>query len=245
MTLLYIGLAVLAAFLLIWWGARSRGSGRGEGRPGDNLDTVAAWPPRATRVLTSAEQRVFDLLRLALPAHMILAQVPLQRFLKVPTRNSYSEWLRRAGQINVDLVVCDRYSQVIAVVEVQSGDDAQGARAERRRRRMMRVLEAADIPLHLWSAETLPSIEAVRQAIAVDVTAEEAMSARPSVAHEGLAAAFETTMRPGTDEKQGELREPPPSTWFDDLETGPAPLSVSSAAPSAPVERHPKGRPAH
>ena len=72
--------------------------------------------PQATRVLTAAERQAFEILRTALPAHIVLAQVPLARFIKVPTRNSYAEWLRRAGHLSADLVVCDRHSQVVAVV---------------------------------------------------------------------------------------------------------------------------------
>src|SRR5687767_6569828 len=99
---------------------RSRSAGRVEPRPAENLDTMAAWPPTATRVLTTVERQAYDVLRSALPAHMILAQVPLQRFIKVPTRNSYAEWLRRVGHLSADLLVCDRHSQVVAVVEVRA-----------------------------------------------------------------------------------------------------------------------------
>jgi hypothetical protein len=110
-------------------------------RGADTMDTLAAWPPRATRVLNTVERQTYDLLSHALPGQMILAQVPLQRFIKVPTRNSYAEWLRRVGQLNADFVVCDADSQVLAVVEVESGDDEPGSRAQRRRERMVRVLK--------------------------------------------------------------------------------------------------------
>src|SRR5688572_28657978 len=84
--LLY-ALLVIVALLLVWWGLRARSSGRPEARPKENLDTLAAWPPTTTRVLTVTERQAYDVLRSAMPAHMILAQVPLQRFIKVPTRN--------------------------------------------------------------------------------------------------------------------------------------------------------------
>ena len=35
-------------------------------------------------------------------------------------------------------------------------------------------------------------------------------------------------------EDSGVLREPPPSTWFDDLETEAAPLDTAAARPRAP-----------
>ena len=50
---------------------------------------------------------------------MILAQVPLARFLNVPKRNSYADGCAALGNQCVDFVVCDVTSQVIAVVEVR------------------------------------------------------------------------------------------------------------------------------
>src|SRR5438552_3454032 len=150
---LLLAVAVVLAVLAGGWALRRRAAQqRGDNRPADNLDTVAAWPPQATRVLTTVERETYDRLRAALPAHMILAQVPLARFIKVPTRNSYAEWLRRAGHLSADLVICDRHSQVIAVVEVQATDEVLSERAQKRRQRLARVLKAAQIPVHVWSA---------------------------------------------------------------------------------------------
>jgi hypothetical protein len=61
----------------------------------DALDTVASWQPEASRVLTAAERKAYEITRKALPGLMVLAQVPLARFLRVPTRHSYSVWLSR------------------------------------------------------------------------------------------------------------------------------------------------------
>src|SRR5207245_11759554 len=88
LTPIVVAIVLLIALLLVWWGVRNRASHHADGGSSDGFDTVAAWPPQATRVLTTPERQVYDLLRNAMPAHMILAQVPLQRFIKVPTRNS-------------------------------------------------------------------------------------------------------------------------------------------------------------
>ena len=42
--------------------------------PAERMDTLAAWPPEATRVLRSAERIAFSTLKLALPGYMILAR---------------------------------------------------------------------------------------------------------------------------------------------------------------------------
>jgi len=232
LTAILFVLLVLAAALLAWWALRSRAGRRGNSHPSDNLDTVAAWPPQATRVLTTNERQAYDLLRSALPAHMILAQVPLQRFIKVPTRNSYSEWLRRVGQLSADFVICDRHAQVIAVVEVHSSDEALSERAQKRRQRLARVLKAAQVPVHIWDSAALPTAAAAREAIAPTPLEEDvspvvtaplrSLPGRPAPATPATLAA---EARPATSDEGVELREPPPSTWFDDFDTTPTPLS--------------------
>ncbi|HJV61760.1 MAG TPA: DUF2726 domain-containing protein [Albitalea sp.] len=240
MSSLVIAVVFLLALALVWWGVRSRAARRSDPHPGDNLDTVAGWPPQATRVLTSAERQAYDLVRSALPAHMVLAQVPLQRFLKVPTRNSYAEWLRRVGQLSVDLLVCDRHSQVIAAIEVQAGDEPPSGRALRRRDRLLKVLKAAEIPTHVWSGSKLPTVEAVREAIApAPAPAEAVPPANPAAARSlpgrlvnSGAHTFAQIVREPPPDDTTELREPPPSTWFDDFDSAPAPLAGEPAKES-------------
>lgn len=236
---------------------------RKQGRPAayDSLDTVMDWEPGSTRLLTHAEREAYHLLRKALPDHMILAQVPVARFIKVPTRNSYAEWLRRVGSLCVDLVVCDVASHVLAVVEIRQPAGQETDRTRRRHTRMDKVLRAAHIPVHVWVEQSLPDPLHVREAILgpdaarVDpshrdfsMTSAESSRAR----RDAEAAAVVASMRTGglmqglsvkengvdfnlddldEPEAAGEgrhaanHRDPPPSTWFDDLEpTMPAPL---------------------
>src|SRR5688572_4431722 len=71
----------------------------------DALDTVQDWPPQVVRILSLPERQTYNLLRKAVPGHLVLAQVPLSRFISVPTRNPYSQWLSKVGRLTVDLVV--------------------------------------------------------------------------------------------------------------------------------------------
>jgi hypothetical protein len=189
----------------------------------DELGTITGWVPHATRVLTSAECLAFATLRTALPEHIILAQVPLARFIKVPTRNSYSEWLRRAGRLCVDLVVCDRNSLVIAVVEIQTAK-ALAEGAQRRQQRAQRVLKAAHIPVHVWQDTALPSAEFAREAI---------LRLLPN-AENGPESENTTQPFAGTDYADTLVqKDAPPSTWLDDLGTDPAPLYTEADFPIA------------
>src|SRR4030088_3143240 len=112
-------IALLCALPLVWWLAQRQSPSVRPEAPGERLDTLAGWPPEPTRILRSSERLAFSTLKLALPGYLILAQVPLARFLTVPKRNSYAEWMRRLGNQCVDFVVCDVTSQVVAVVEVR------------------------------------------------------------------------------------------------------------------------------
>lgn len=226
------GLAALAALvvlLLIVVVLRQRSAAGGKDADGARLDTVAAWPPTATRILTSAERNAYSTLERAMPGYMILAQVPLARFLKVPTRHSYSEWLRRLGTQCADLVVCDMASEVLAVVNVQAPAGSESERARKRLNRMGRVLKAAGIPMHVWTDNALPSVETARELLLPKAAATPMAAAAPSpVADTRIRTSrptpFDESQRDSTQDELIEVREPPPSTWFDEFNSGPAPL---------------------
>jgi Protein of unknown function (DUF2726) len=229
--LLIVGVVVLAAlvaFLLL----RSRGKRDPEEaaerkRPrGEDIDTVAAWPPEATRLLTSGERGAHEVLVKALPECLIFAQVPLQRFIKVPRRQSYAEWLTRVGHLCADFLLCDRASMVIGAVLLQTPRDSE--RAERRRTRMSRVLKAAGLKVFVWREDALPDAQKARDQILQRVgEIKPAAPLEPS--------STRPVQPPATDARgvpipevvtidDGPRREPPPSTWFDDLDSGRVPL---------------------
>lgn len=153
----------VSALLLAWVWARRRGSRPKTSKRSsreESLDTVQSWTPQAVRVLTLPERQAYDLMCKAMPSRLVLAQVPLARFISVPTRHSYSDWLTRVGRLTVDLVVCDKSSRVVAVVDIRT--DGQSERSVRRHERMQQVLQAAGIRVLQWRAEALPSPAEVR-----------------------------------------------------------------------------------
>lgn len=201
------------------------------------LDTVQDWPPQATRVLTVAERRAHELLRTALPGMLVLAQVPLSRFLHVPTRHSYVEWMQRVGGLSADLLVCNADSRVLAVIDIR--DQAQSERARRRHERMARVLKAAGIEVQVWSEERLPSASELRTLLG-DVLAR---SAAPAVAGAAGAPAkprssqpmplipvaeIEELLQHGDAAAQDTGYEPVPSGFFDDLEASGQPSRAAA-----------------
>ncbi len=221
---------------------------RGKPASDEQLDTLMDWEPLSTRVLTTSERDAHHVLRKALPDHMVLAQVPVARFIKVPTRNSYSEWLRRVGSLCADLVVCDASSQVVAVVEVRQPLSRENERAQRRHARMDRVLQGARIPVHVWLEGALPGPVVAREAIlgsAVQGAGHTGAADAHLVRRDAEAAAVVASMQSAgelhglsVDERAIDVvlseamdeweatgadhdrKDPPPSTWFDDLDAG-------------------------
>jgi hypothetical protein len=192
----------------------------------DALDTVNAWPPEAARVLTVNERESYDVLRKAMPGFLVLAQVPLSRFLRVPSRHSYADWLARVGGLSADLLLCDSGSRVLAVIDIRALQESE--RGRRRHERMARVLRTAGIQVHVWREGELPAVAEVRHLLApLAGKAAEGTKATPSgsmplipvpemseILAEGDRAALEGNFDNGM--------EPVPSAFFDELETAPA-----------------------
>ena len=243
-------IALFCALPLVWWLARRTGPPERKEQPAERMDTLAAWPPEATRVLRSSERVAFSTLKLALPGYMILAQVPIARFLNVPKRNSYAEWMRRLGSQCVDFVICDVTSQVIAVVEIRPPIEQISDKLRARLDRVERVLEAANIPVHVWNEERLPTIEVARDKLlprtpavpasmakkplvnlqplttgaAVVMAAEAMVVDAPAAVAAPATDPFADTDRDWTQGEVIEVREPSSQTWFDELEESVSPV---------------------
>ena len=182
--------------------------------PDESLDTVQAWPPQAVRVMTLGERQAFEVLRRAMPGHVVLAQVPLSRFISVPTRFPYSQWLQRAGRLGVDLLVCDFSSRAVAAVEVRTSDES--ARSAKRHQRLVEVLRAAGVTVHEWNEDDLPSVAEARDYFFPKTSATDEQAA---VAPGGRTlipvAEIQELLADGDATDYGQL-EPVPSGFFED-----------------------------
>jgi Protein of unknown function (DUF2726) len=184
----------------------------GTTRSFDAVDTVIGWPPQATRLLTHRHRRACELLRQSVPEFQIFAQVPVARFIRVPTRMSYTEWLRRVGSSCVDLLVCDRGSNIVAVVEVRAAVDSVSESSRKRQQRVERVLNAVGIPLMVWEETHLPAPHEVRRALIPPrespILESGSIIVPPEPQAARTAAVSAGRIDPG---------EPPRTTWFDEL----------------------------
>jgi len=205
--------AALMLLTLLW--VRQRGP-RGGGARSDAPDTVAAWPPTAVRVLTIGERSAYELLRRSLPGFVVLAQVPLARFLRVPTRHSYGEWLHRVGRLNADLVLCDAGSRVLAVIDVRAEQESE--RSRQRHERMARVLKAAGIAVYVWREDDLPSIAQLRALFGAMLGESARKAAEISRPMPLIPVAEIEEVLAARDAEFDQAAEPVPSAFMDDME---------------------------
>lgn len=218
-------MALVLLLTLLALRARQRnGSRRTTSR--EALDTVQAWPPQSARVLSIHERQAYELLRRALPGFMVLAQVPLARFLRVPTRHSHREWMQRVGSLSADLVVCNAGSKVLAVIDIRSAE--QTGRARRRHERMAKVLRAAGISVHTWTEGDLPGAAEIRTLLGAElqrrINPAAAAKATPSRPMPLIPVAeIEELLAHGDQAALDMTLEPVPSAFFEDSELSPQP----------------------
>lgn len=208
---------LLAGWMLVRVRQRQR---RPAARPASKeaVDTVFGWPPESARVMSITERQAYELLRRSLPGFLVLAQVPLSRFIRVPTRQPYNEWLQRVGNLSADLLLCDAGSRVLAVVDIRS--PAETERSRKRHERLARVLKAAGIKVHTWQEGALPSVSEVRATLGADLGAVK----DPKAQHSGpmplipVAEISEILADGDLMAARGDAMEPVPSGFYEDFE---------------------------
>jgi hypothetical protein len=217
--------ALLAGLLLLGglalWQRRRRAASRVIRR--EALDTVLSWPPESARVMTITERQSYELLKRALPGFMVLAQVPLSRFIRVPTGNPYGEWLQRVGSLSADLLLCDAGSRVLAVVDIRAVQESE--RSRKRHERLARVLKAAGIRVHVWREGDLPSLAEVRTVLGATFGAQTGTDTQPKATSSRPmplipVAEIEELLAEG-DHHARDAMEPVPSAFFEDMELAP------------------------
>jgi hypothetical protein len=223
-TALAAAVLLLLSLLALRW--RQRQAPRRPPPPREALDTVQAWPPESARVMSIHERQAYELLRRALPGFLVLAQVPLSRFLRVPTRHPYSEWMQRVGSHSADLLLCDAGSRVLAVIDIRAADETE--RSRRRHDRLARVLKAAGIRVHVWREGALPTTAGVRSTLGAELAAGAAPAkATPSRPMPLIPVPdIEELLAQGDrDHASYDVdMEPVPSAFFEDMEQSPRQL---------------------
>lgn len=208
--------SAIVAALLTWILMRRRAPAAAVPQREEGLDTIQAWPPQAVRVMTLGERQAYEVLKRALPGHVILSQVPLSRFISVPTRNPYQMWLQRAGRLAVDLLVCDYSSRAVAAVEVRTADESK--RSAKRHQRLVQVLRAAGVQVLEWDEDDLPDVVDARELFIPKSNVKEAPTKIDAGGRRLLPVPeIAEVLAHGDATDYGQL-EPVPSAFYDDLD---------------------------
>lgn len=151
--LIVIGTAIYAAFIRY---LKSRDISLGK--------PSSENPYTPKKPLTETEQILFHRLKEALPECIVLAQVQLSSIIginKFKAKGEYYKWLNPILQQSVDYLVCLPDFTVVAAVEL---DDKShwGEKSRDRDNKKDKNLKAAGIALIRWHAESLPTIENIR-----------------------------------------------------------------------------------
>jgi very-short-patch-repair endonuclease len=122
------------------------------------------WPFSAQKPLTRVEQVLYYRLVQTLPEMVVLAQVPLTRFLRVHKGKTWSEWHNRISQKSIDFLICERDFTIVAAIELDDGSHDGVARVKADTTKN-RALTAAGVTLLRWRTHALPDIETIRTII--------------------------------------------------------------------------------
>jgi hypothetical protein len=215
-----LALAAALVLLLSFLAGRRRRTPAPRQSKKDSPDNALAHTPVPARVLTVAERQAHTLLRQAMPGYLVLAQVPLSRFLGVKTHQT--EWLQSISGLSADLLLCDSGSRVLAVIDIRTAKLSDNSR--RRHERMTALLRKAGIKVLSWQADTLPDVALARHQLLP-------MLAAPSASREAQQTAGSSRPMPlipvaeilaeGDQQQDDTTMEPVPSALFDDFELVP------------------------
>lgn len=119
------------------------------------------WPFVSQEPLSQVEQILYHRLVHTLPDLVVLAQVPLSRFLRVKMGQTWREWQERIRPMTIDYLICDHDFAIIAAIDL--GDRARDLMTRKKAEATInRALAAARVPLVHWRATELPSAQTIR-----------------------------------------------------------------------------------
>lgn len=180
---------------LLAWRLRQRRSAASRLRPRaraerpssrEGSDLVARYHPSAVRVLTACEREAFDLVRGALPEHLVMAQVPLVRYLRVQEKRTEDDWLRGLSMLSADILVCDTSSRPVIAVEILP--PKPGPKAHERHERMRQLLEGVGVRVLIWPEGRLPTAEQAQAQLRTALESEGTPRPGPRGTRDGVAA---------------------------------------------------------
>lgn len=144
-----------------------------------SLSEAGPWPYYARRPLSDPELIFYRRLTMALPDHIVLAQVALGRLLGVKKGHNFGHWYNRINRMSADFVLCGKDGNVVAVIEL---DDASHAKPDRKAADAKKDKALGDAGLRIvrWQARSLPDEVTIRSTFAYAPPAVAAAGPAPA-----------------------------------------------------------------
>jgi hypothetical protein len=129
----------------------------------------ATWAaePTLIRLLRASHLHSHGVLRQAAPELLVLSQVPLAQFVRMPHRTlARFQWTQESTPC-ADFVLCSDNGVVLAVVDLMGGPGlehrALQKRAVARRQALRTLLSEMGVPLLTWAVRSEPEVQALRK----------------------------------------------------------------------------------
>lgn len=122
------------------------------------------WPYLKKKVLSNPEQILYSRLIKALPEYIVLAQVPLSRFIEVRKVNNYQKYFNKISRLSVDYLVCNKDFSVLKAIELDDSSHNNKARKLVDIRKDS-AFKAAGIDIIRWRVESLPDEKIIKASI--------------------------------------------------------------------------------
>jgi hypothetical protein len=78
------------------------------------------WPVASRPIMAVEEQQLFERLRHLLPDHMVLAKVPLSRFMRLRSDKNASMWFGVLNPLHVTFVICAPDRRVVTAIDLET-----------------------------------------------------------------------------------------------------------------------------
>lgn len=136
---------LLVALAFVWWRSREK-------------PLPAQWPLAPRPLFSGQEEPVYQFLRNAFPEHLVLAKVPLARFMRLKKGEDPNVWFPLINPLHVSFIVCTQRGYVIAALDLPTETSASASASTLKQR----ALQVCGIKYMSLTGSALPTAHMLR-----------------------------------------------------------------------------------
>jgi hypothetical protein len=137
---------VLAALGYSWWRTRPKA-------------LPAEWPLLPRPLFGGVEEQVYHWLRQSFPEYLVLAKVPLTRFMRLKKGEDPAVWFPLINPLHVTFVVCSHKGYVLAAIDLPAEGGSQSNSASLLKQRALKVCGVRYLTM---TGRSLPNAHTIR-----------------------------------------------------------------------------------